>query len=252
MDWASIGGSLLQTTGGTLFGNLVNQAFAGRNARMQLKYSKKAMDYTYAKDKEMWDTLNAYNTPAAQMARLQEAGLNPNMMYGTGQGANVSKEMPKYNAPHVSWEAPIVNPFQVLGAYADLKVKNAQADNIQEQTNTRKLENNLRLGTISSAIEKAANEAETAKWRNQLEYIKFLVENQWAGNEDVAPDAQYRPYKKRMGELAITQAAARRTVAEADLKEQEASIYRALKDYFGNSNKAGVWAKLLSQMLLKL
>lgn len=32
----------------------------------------------------MWNAQNAYNTPAAQMERLKEAGLNPMLVYGHG------------------------------------------------------------------------------------------------------------------------------------------------------------------------
>lgn len=32
----------------------------------------------------MWNAQNAYNTPAAQMQRLKEAGLNPMLVYGSG------------------------------------------------------------------------------------------------------------------------------------------------------------------------
>lgn len=31
---------------------------------------------------DMWNAANAYNTPAAQMARFKAAGLNPNLVYG--------------------------------------------------------------------------------------------------------------------------------------------------------------------------
>ena len=33
---------------------------------------------------DMWNAQNAYNTPAAQMKRLKEAGLNPMLVYGSG------------------------------------------------------------------------------------------------------------------------------------------------------------------------
>lgn len=39
---------------------------------------------------EMWNRNNEYNTPLAQMQRLKEAGLNPNLMYGQGTTGNSS------------------------------------------------------------------------------------------------------------------------------------------------------------------
>ena len=39
---------------------------------------------------DMWNRNNEYNTPLAQMQRLKEAGLNPNLMYGQGTTGNSS------------------------------------------------------------------------------------------------------------------------------------------------------------------
>ena len=44
---------------------------SSQNANMRLA------KYQYAKDVEMWNMNNAYNTPKAQMDRLMDAGLNP-------------------------------------------------------------------------------------------------------------------------------------------------------------------------------
>ena len=48
---------------------------------------KEMADYKYAQDMNMWNLVNAYNDPAAQMERLAKAKLNPNLVYG---GANVT------------------------------------------------------------------------------------------------------------------------------------------------------------------
>ena len=37
---------------------------------------------------DMWNRNNEYNTPLAQMQRLKDAGLNPNLMYGQGTTGN--------------------------------------------------------------------------------------------------------------------------------------------------------------------
>ena len=58
--------------------------------------------YAYRKDLEMWQRMNEYNAPSAQMSRLQEAGLNPNLVYGTGTvTGNTSSGMPSFPVPSV-------------------------------------------------------------------------------------------------------------------------------------------------------
>lgn len=52
--------------------------------------NKKSQESAQAHEIDMWNRNNAYNTPAEQMKRLKEAGLNPNLMYGQGSTGNAS------------------------------------------------------------------------------------------------------------------------------------------------------------------
>lgn len=120
------GGSLLNTAG-----NFVAQSLLNRKMR---KYN----EYMY--DKERTDSLadyhmqNQYNHPSSQMARLREAGLNPNLVYGNGadaQGGTVR------STDHKGWSPKVPEvDFKVgdtLGAYYDTQVKQAQIDNLRMQ-----------------------------------------------------------------------------------------------------------------------
>lgn len=63
--------------------------------RLQTQQNKKLAQYSFNKNVEMWNMQNAYNAPKQQMSRLQEAGLNPNLMYGKGTPGN-AQTMPQY------------------------------------------------------------------------------------------------------------------------------------------------------------
>lgn len=68
---------------------------------------------------------NEYNAPVNQMARLQEAGLNPNLVYGNGGSTVVSANgsIPKYNMPEVSPVAQyynLVKQNELLDAQRDV------------------------------------------------------------------------------------------------------------------------------------
>jgi hypothetical protein len=71
---------------------------SGRNIKKTHRYNVKMADYTFNKNLEMWKLQNQYNSPQAQMQRLQEAGLNPHLMYGKGTVGN-AQTMPQYVAP---------------------------------------------------------------------------------------------------------------------------------------------------------
>ena len=59
--------------------------------------NKKLAQYSFNKNVEMWKMQNKYNSPKSQMARYNEAGLNPNLMYGKGTPGN-AQTMPQYQA----------------------------------------------------------------------------------------------------------------------------------------------------------
>lgn len=85
-----------------------------------------------AHDVNMWNLQNEYNTPAMQMQRLTEAGLNPNLMYGQGNTGNASSPQ-KAPIPEVQNELSSLAQMSlapVISMYQDWRVKNAQIENL--------------------------------------------------------------------------------------------------------------------------
>lgn len=72
---AAAGGSLLNTGLSSVFSNSAN------------KKSKNAALTQFWMQNYFMDKQNEYNKPINQMARLREAGLNPNLVYGNGAGS---------------------------------------------------------------------------------------------------------------------------------------------------------------------
>lgn len=216
---------------------------------MNYRRNKNLAKYAYNKDLEMWNRQNEYNLPVNQMERLDEAGLNPNLMYGTGSGANVAKEMPRYNAPTANFDFNPLNIAGMLSQFQDIKVKQAQADNIKAQTETRRLENSLRQGTLQDAIDKVRYETQSADVKRLLDNLSLIVETEYQTQE---PGELTSGAQKKLGELGITQQAARRTKAEADVKEVEAGIYEWIKKSMGNNEDAAALTKLIQLIMMKL
>ena len=52
-----------------------------------------------AQQKELWDEMNRYNSPAEQMKRFKEAGLNPMLIYQQGSPGNASSPA-DYTSPN--------------------------------------------------------------------------------------------------------------------------------------------------------
>lgn len=120
-------GAIASGASGVL-GSLINIG----QAKKQRKFQKEMASTAYQRDMEMWNKANAYNAPAAQMERLKEAGLNPNLIYGTGaSGATgtTSTSMPKYQStdtPVAQIQMPEV--LSMLGQFVDIKGKTLSND----------------------------------------------------------------------------------------------------------------------------
>lgn len=131
---SSLLGALGVSALGSLFGSGVNLGTQAIGNRRQLKYQKQMADYEYDKNMQMWNTQNAYNAPSAQMDRLKAAGLNPNMVYGTGAVANSASQIPQYQSQRVDYNLDAgFDPVRTLGAYQDFRMKSAQISNVTKQ-----------------------------------------------------------------------------------------------------------------------
>lgn len=116
-------GSSLETFGGDI-GNVVAGAFGiGSDqlaAEENYKWQKKASDYAYNQNLQMWNLANAYNDPSAQMERLQAAGLNPNLVYGGGNvTGNTSGSMPTYERANAGYTDRGIQRQQLAMAMKD-------------------------------------------------------------------------------------------------------------------------------------
>lgn len=99
---------------------------------------KTAIDKQNEYNMQMWHMQNAYNTPAAQVARYREAGLNPNLIYGNGSSsAGNASSAPEMEAHHGS-AAKIMDLAQFVLQLKNMKAQNnnlnAQTGNINAQT----------------------------------------------------------------------------------------------------------------------
>lgn len=113
-----------------------NQATNAISTGSNNKKSREWQEMMYAKQRQDalsdWNMQNEYNHPSAQMARLRDANLNPNLVYGNGATTTAA---PTRGADAGSWrpEAPQFDLSNVLGTYQDIQLKEAQTDNLRSQ-----------------------------------------------------------------------------------------------------------------------
>ena len=141
----SVGGALLNAGLGVV-GNFLGNKQAEKNQQKQNEFNAQEAQKTREWQEKMWNLNNEYNTPLAQVNRLQDAGLNPNLVYGNGSMQNVSPmasssaqaSSTPFNdsiaARHAKNFDAIMRGLQTAITFQELKNKKAEGKNIESNT----------------------------------------------------------------------------------------------------------------------
>lgn len=155
---------------GTAVSALVGGASSWANARSQKKINeqniqaqKDAAEKEQQYNLENWNKENAYNHPEQQMARLRQAGLNPNLVYGRGADATAgSINKTSVNAPNL--QAPMFDAAPLQGAintgiqaYNQTRATTASVDQTNSTIALQAKEANLKQAELTKKAAETAN-----------------------------------------------------------------------------------------------
>lgn len=97
---------------------------------------------------DLWKMQADYNKPINQLARLREAGLNPNLIYGNGGVQNTITSAPKMEGYKFNFPDGVMAYQQILNGEKQRELLQAQIDNerkkgpvLTETANSKKLDN---------------------------------------------------------------------------------------------------------------
>ncbi len=135
-----LGGAILSTAG-SLFGNMI-----GNRGKREAEARANAQNIKF------WNMQNAYNTPAQQMARFKDAGLNPNLIYGKGTPGN-AEQITGAKAPDYEMDNPLAN----ITDFADIKAKDAQKNNLNSQTANVSMDTLIKAQNLRKTTKDADN-----------------------------------------------------------------------------------------------
>lgn len=156
---------------------IAGAASQGANAIMQAGTNRRSRQFAreqYWRQREDalsdWEMQNAYNAPQAQMQRLEAAGLNPHLVYGQGAVANSSQPPRSSSAQGAPAQAPRIDLQEPFMGYADMRIKNATADNLAEQKRLMELEGLVKLMNIKKIdAETKYKDVATARGKFELD-----------------------------------------------------------------------------------
>lgn len=195
--------SFLENMVSGAIGTIGNFFTGGASARKQYRYQSKLMDKQNQQQIDFWKMNNEYNTPFAQRARLEQAGLNPDLMYG-GSGSVTSSQMPGA----ASGSAPNVDYGDTSGAFANGIRLAQQASLIDAQVSKIEAENNLLAEqALSQAEQRELWKAQaTDAWLraehqgiyNRHANTRYFLENEERGLKNTLLGADVNSYETRL------------------------------------------------------
>lgn len=159
-----IGGVIGLNFASDLLGGLLSSGIsyhqANRLMTKQQEWNRQQAEWQNQVNVQNWQMQNEYNTPSNQMKRLQDAGLNPNLMYGNGSASTGNAT----GAP----DAASVNSVPMSAPRANINFSRFGTDAMQAAISLRQQDNNDKLAQSQVDYNRAKSATEEAKALNLM------------------------------------------------------------------------------------
>jgi hypothetical protein len=176
-------------------------AATGKMNKKSRQFSRETYAKTKADNIQFWNMQNEYNSPQAQMDRLQKAGLNPNLVYDKGNAIQPAGNISTPDVQPGQFRTPEIANIgtNIVQGYFDTRIKQAQYDNFKAQ-NTE---------TVNRAINIAADTVLKGKQAGGQELANKLAEMTLFPMAEAA----YLDNDKRRADISFTNDANARAAA---------------------------------------
>ena len=153
-----IGGAAVSAIG-SFFGNKSNRKASAEAFERESKFAREERLAQQQWIEQMYEKNNSYNSPAAQMQRLKEAGLNPDLMYSRGDVGNATAPEAPQQAVTPRYNVIPTNTYgQTAQIAADAGLKAAQARLASSES--KKTDTEESLLTADYLLRKARTESD--------------------------------------------------------------------------------------------
>lgn len=191
--------SFLENMAASAIGAIGNFFTGGASARKQYQYQSKLMDKQNQQQIDFWKMNNEYNTPFNQRARLEQAGLNPDLMYG-GSGNMYQSQMPgaaSGSAPNVDYGSFSDNlRFAMQAQVMDAQVSKIEHENQLLAEQALNQANQRELWTAQA--KEAWLRAEHQGIYNRHADTRYFLENETRGLKNTLLGADVNSYETRL------------------------------------------------------
>lgn len=191
--------SFLENMATSAIGAIGNFFTGGASARKQYQYQSKLMDKQNQQQIDFWKMNNEYNTPFSQRARLEQAGLNPDLMYG-GSGSMYQSQMPgaaSGSAPNVDYGSFSDNlRFAMQAQVMDAQVSKIEMENklLAEQALSQASLRDLQSSQAADALARAEHQGIYNKHAD----TRYFLENETRALRNTLLGADVNSYETRL------------------------------------------------------
>jgi len=172
-------GAAAAGAGGQILGSAISGITNAVIAKRQRRHEQLMADQQYDRQIKQRDYMNEYNSAKNQMARYEEAGLNPHLIYGQGTtgNQNYAPKPERPGSPYPTMPNVNIDPLGELGKYFALKNTQAQTDKTVTETNGRKLANFIMSSTLDDQIQfyNAKLKGQQAKSLTEAERLAYTA-----------------------------------------------------------------------------
>ena len=178
-----------------LFGTFSQNSNTNKQVSAQAEENQKIRDYNLNLAKmqnqwnlDLWNRENEYNTPKAQMQRLADAGLNPDLFYQKGVSGMTAASSPSMTAgaPAAPQDMSALGQKRTVGDAmqkslqdaalgAHIRLMNAQADKAEQEATGQDLKNQNILALDKAALDKMLSDTDLSK--EQKKEVTQNIEN---------------------------------------------------------------------------
>jgi len=191
----------------------IDAASTAAQNRKSREFSREMYDRTKSDNLAFWDMQNKYNSPQSQMQRLNEAGLNPNLVYGgsgpSGQAGPIpTPDVQAAQFRSANFAGAAAQSASNLAEFQNLDIRQAQLDNLFLHGSVLKQEALLKAAQIGKTV------AETTRSNFDLDFATELRETS-ADFLRAQVDKQKADLQFTLSQTEINQAQSASNIAEA-------------------------------------
>lgn len=224
----ALGGAAISAIG-NWFGNRSNRKASREAFERESKFAREERLAQQQWIEQMYEKNNSYNSPAAQMQRLKEAGLNPDLMYSRGDVGNATAPEAPQQAMTPRYNVIPTNTYgQTAQIAADAGLKAAQARLADSQS--KKTDTEESLLTADYLLRKARTESDI-ELNNSTIYV-----NHELGQLNHA-EAEVAAKKLQEIDVAMSEARERINTMKAQQSEIDEKIVQMKFDRYLRSNE---------------